>query len=93
MCIERLVSTFPKCRLSLLPNDKLIDWSKFKAFSDNKLDSIVETGLRQGRKQAEKGEKFRPSKAENMVGGENDGFSAFSPFPTMFSKLHYVGSH
>ena len=62
-----------------LPNDKIIDCSKFKAFADDKI--IVTQEL-----------KYGFGKLENIVGnGENRKcwLSAFSPFPTMFSKTFF----
>ena len=55
------------------PNDKILDWSKFKAFADDK--SKVAQMMN-----------FVLDRVENIVGkDENAGFS-FYPFPTMLLK-------
>ena len=53
-------------------NDKILDWSKFKALADNKinLNQIL---------------KFDMGRVENMAGkGENAGFKHFLLFPKCF---------
>ena len=56
-----------------LPDDKILDLSKFKAFADDKI--IVTQKL-----------KFTLGRIENIVGkGENAGYH----FPTMFSKAFF----
>ena len=60
-----------------LPNDKILDWSKLKAFADNKINLkccnlITEILFGKGRKYCGKREKCW--------------LPAFFPFPTMFSK-------
>ena len=66
----------PSCFLFLinsLPNDKILDWSKLKAFADDNLNAIKKL-------------KYVLGWVENMVGkGKNAGFQHFL-FPTMFSK-------
>ena len=58
-----------------LPNDKILDWSKLKAFADDKLK--VATIMI-----------FVLDSVENIVGkGEN---AAFSPFLTMFSNGFFL---
>ena len=60
-----------------LPNDKILDWSKLKAFADDKIN--VSENL-----------KFVLGRVENIVGkGENDGYQHFLFFPTMFSKRFF----
>ena len=57
-----------------LPNNKILDWSKLKAFADDKMNL---------------NEKFKLvlGKVENLVGkGGKCWLHAFSPFPTLFSK-------
>ena len=55
-----------------LPNNKVLDWSKLKAFADDKINLNDKSKLVLGR-------------AYNIVGkGENAGYQHF-PFPTMFS--------
>ena len=57
-----------------LPNDKIIDWSKFKAFADDKLITTQKLKDVHGR-------------VENIVGKSRKCWvPAFSPFHTMFSK-------
>ena len=57
-----------------LPNDKIIDWPKFKAFADNKLITTQKL-------------KFVHRRVENTVGkGENAGYL----FPQFFQKLSYL---
>ena len=58
--------------LNSLPNDKFMDWSKLKAFSDDKLSCKNEIRIGKGRKHCGKRRKYW--------------LSAFSSFPTMFSK-------
>ena len=56
-----------------IPNDKILDWSKLKAFADDKINMTKELKLyRKGRNNCgERSKCWLP---------------AFSPFPTMFSK-------
>ena len=56
-----------------LPDDKILDWSKFKALSDDKLNVTKMIILVFDR-------------VENIVGKEKLLVQAISPFPTMFSK-------
>ena len=72
-------------RLNSLPNDKIIDMSKLKAFADNKTDMIEKL-------------KFVLGSIGNIVGkGERKHcgkrkkcwLPAFSPFPIMFSNSFY----
>ena len=62
-----------------LPNDKISDWMKLKAFADVKL--IVA--------------KMMISllyRVENIVGkGENDGYQHFFLFPQCFPKPYFLG--
>ena len=54
-----------------LPNDKILDWSKLKAYAGDKINVTAQL-------------KFVMGRVENIVGkGEN----AFSPFPAVFSKV------
>ena len=80
-CLYKNFMLFPQCFLKLiinsLPNDKISDLSKFKGFADDKISMTKRL-------------KFISEKLEYIVGkGENAGFPAFSPFPTMFSKVVY----
>ena len=64
--------------LNTLRNDKILDWSKMKKFANDKINvnEVWKTGL---------------GRVENIVEkGEKCWLSAFSPFPTLFSKaLHF----
>ena len=74
--MTRLLSQ--KC-VNSLPNDKILDWSKLKAFADDKLDAIVKL-------------KYALGKVENVVGkGENAGFQYFPPFSLRFQKNSFLG--
>ena len=56
------------------PNDKTLDWSKMKAFADDKMNLNENLKCVLGR-------------IENIVAkGEKAGYQHFSPFLTMFSK-------
>ena len=62
---------------NFLPNDKILDYSKFKVFADGKI--IVTHKLRYG---------F--GKEENIVGkGENAGYQHFLLFQQCFQKLSF----
>ena len=58
-----------------LPNDKILDWSKFKAFADDKKNDIqmIEICIREGENSVRK--------------GENVGFQHFLLFPHVFKRL------
>ena len=59
---------------SLPINDKILDWSKLKAFADDNMHFNENLKLVMGR-------------IENIVGKrENVGYQHFFPFPTMFSN-------
>ena len=62
-----------------LPNDKILDWSKLKAFADDKIN--VNEKL-----------KFGMGKEENIVGKENAGYQHFLLFPQCFQKPSVSGS-
>ena len=60
-----------------LPNDKILDKSKFKAFADGKI--ILTQKLR-----------FLLERVENIVGKEeNAGYQHFLLFPQCFQKLSF----
>ena len=62
-----------------LPNDKILDWSKFKAFADDKMNVTKEL-------------KFVSGREENIVGkGENAGYQHFLLFPQCFQKGFFQG--
>ena len=69
-----------KIRLNSLPDDKILDWSKLKAFADDNFD-ITEMV------------QFFPDQVENIVGkGENAGYQHFLLFPRCFQKAFFSGS-
>ena len=57
-----------------IPNDKILDWSEFKAFADDKIDANEKISILFG-----KGGKHCEKRRKCWL-------PAFSPFPTMFSK-------
>ena len=64
--------------LNSLPNNKFLDWSKFRAFADDKLNLTEKL-------------KFVLGKVENIVGkGENAGFQHFLLFPQCFQKPSFL---
>ena len=63
-----------------LPNDKILDWSKLKAFADDKIN--VNQKL-----------KFDLGRIENIVGkGENAGYQHFLLFPQCFQRASFSGA-
>ena len=63
-----------RMHFNALPNDKILDWSKLKAFEDDKINETEKL-------------KFVLESVENMVGkGENAGNQHFLLFPHYFSK-------
>ena len=61
-----------------LPNDKILDWSKLKAFADNKINLI-------------KRSKYVSVWVENIVEkGENAHFQHFLLFPQGFQKASFL---
>ena len=71
-----LVVTWVQNQINSLPKNKILDWSKLKAFADDNLNEIEKLKFVLGW--------FR---LENMVGkAENAGFQHFLLFHTMFSK-------
>ena len=68
------VSTF-----NSLPNDNILDWSKFKPFAYDKINVTEKL-------------KFFLERIENIVGkGENTGYHHFLLFPQSFRKDSYKG--
>ena len=62
-----------------LPNDKILDWSKLKAFADNKINVTEKLN-------------FLLERVENIVGkGENAGYQHFLLFPQCFQQDPYTG--
>ena len=62
-----------------LPNDKILDGSKLKAFADDKIN-------------VNKKIKFALGRIESIVGkGENAGYQHFLLFPQCFQKAPYMG--
>ena len=65
--------------INSLPNEKFLDWSKLKAFADDKIDVT------------EKFE-FVVGRIENIFGkGENAGYQHFLLFPQCFQKPLFTG--
>ena len=63
-----------------LPDDKIVDWSKLKAFADDKMDVVKMTISLFDR-------------VENSVGkGENAGYQHFLLPPQCFPKPSFLGS-
>ena len=61
-----------------LPHDKITDWPKFKAFTNDKLITTQKL-------------KFVHGRVENIVGkGENAGYQHFLLFPQCFQKLSHL---
>ena len=63
-----------------LPNNKILDWSKLKAFADNKIHVIVTENI-----------KFLLERVENIVEAENAGSQDFLLFPKCFQKASHSG--
>ena len=64
---------------NFLPNDKFLDWSKFKAFDDNKINATLQ-------------QMFFLGWVENIVGkGENAGYQHFLFFSQCFQKASFSG--
>ena len=64
--------------INSLPNNKILDWSKLKAFAD---DNLYEAQMMI----------YVFDWAGKIVGkGENAGNQHFSPFPTMFSNALFL---
>ena len=60
-----------------LPDNKYLDWSKLKAFADDKINVTQKL-------------KFMLGRVENFFEKRRKCWSpAFSPFPTMFEKLSF----
>ena len=60
-----------------LPNDKILDWSKLKAFADDKIKATEKL-------------KFGLGRVENIVGkGENAGYQHFLLFPQCFLEVSF----
>ena len=66
--------------INSLPNDKCLDWSKLKAFADDKI-KVTEKMI------------FVLEMVENIVGkGEKAGFQHFLLFPQYFQKASFSRS-
>ena len=62
-----------------LPHEKILDWSKLKAFADDKIKVTEKL-------------KFVLGRVENTVGkGENAGYQHFLLFPQCFQKASFSG--
>ena len=68
------------CHLNSFPHDKILYWSKLKAFADNKIEVF-------------KMKIFVFDRVENIVGkGENAGYQHFLLFPQCFQRDFHPGS-
>ena len=71
-----------KCNIQLncfnsLPDDRILDWSKLKAFADDNINVTKKL-------------KFVVGRIENIVGkGENAGYQHFLLFPKCFQKSSF----
>ena len=71
---------YPEIFFNSLPNDKSLDWSKLKTFSEDKLIVAEIIG-------------FVPEMLQNIVGkGENAGYQNFILFPQYFQNAFSSGS-
>ena len=67
-------------RVNSLPHDKMLDWSKLKAFADAKINVVEKL-------------KFALGRVENIVGkGEHAGYQHFLLFTQCFQKPPISGS-
>ena len=72
--------TFCLC-IDSLPNDKILDWSKLKAYADDKKKKKMDQQF-----------KFVHGRVENIVGkGENAGFQHFLRLLQRFQKSFSLG--
>ena len=77
---EKMAFANTPCLLKPVPNDKVLDWFKLKAFADDR--TRVAENL-----------KFAFERVENIVGkGENAGYQHFILFPQCFEKATYTRS-
>ena len=66
--------------MNTLPNDKILELSKLKAFADDEINANQKL-------------KFDLERIENIVGkGENAGYQHFLLFPRCFHNLLFPGS-
>ena len=78
LAIIRYIATMFSYLFNSLPNNKIFDLSKFKAFADDKI--ILTQKL-----------KFLMGRVENIVGkGENAAYQHFLLFPQCFQKLSFL---
>ena len=72
--------SYHKSAINSLPNDKILDWSKLKAFADGNFN-IAKVMI------------FVCDRVENIIGKEeNAGYQHFLLFPQCFQKLSFSGS-
>ena len=77
--LAQLFTKAQNFRLVSLPNDKILDWSKLKAYADDKINVTEKL-------------KFVLGSVENIVGkGENAGYQHFLIFPQCFQRLLIEG--
>ena len=78
LCITNTYS-FAAIVFNPLPNGKILDQSKLKAFADDNLNVYQKL-------------KFALGRVENIVGkGENAGYQHFLLFPQCFQKASFLG--
>ena len=77
---QSIIFVSPHFVINPLPNDKILDWSKFKVFADDKIN--VNQKL-----------KFTMGRVEHIAGkGENAGYQHFLLFPQCFQKASFSWS-
>ena len=78
--IHFLHCAYATLNLDSLPNNKILDWSKLKAFAEDKMNVTYEL-------------KFVSERIENIFGKEeNAGYQHFLLFPKCFQKPPSLGS-
>ena len=77
--VSNICLTLCEMGFNYLPNDKISDWSKLKAFADDKINVTEKL-------------KFVLGRLENIVGkGESAGYQHFLLFSQSFQKASYGG--
>ena len=71
-----------KLCINSLPNDKISDLSKLKAFADDKINTTHKLKFASG----------QTEKENSVVKGENAGYQHFLLFPQCFHKYTFSGS-
>ena len=77
---EAISKAFSSVCVNSLPHEKILDWSKLKAFAEDKIKVTEKL-------------KFVLGRVENTVGkGENAGYQHFLLFPQCFQKASVSGA-